>query len=91
MDGGSEPEGRGLRFLLRSESLDLKKAGAVYGPSLALEGTGTADGKILLSEGDLQIIGFLKAPKFALLGTGGRASPWPLRGMKSSSIFRPSA
>ena len=74
VDGGSEPKGRGLRFLLRSESLDLKKAGAVYGPSLALEGTGTADGKILLSEGgDLQIIGFLKAPKFALLGTRGES------------------
>ena len=72
VDGGSEPDGKGLRFLLRSESLDLKKAGAAYWPALSLEGTGTADGKILLSEGgDLQVIGFLKAPKFALFGTKG--------------------
>lgn len=72
VNGGSEPDSEGLRFLLRSESLDLKKAGSFYGPTLALEGTGTADGKILLSEeGDLQLIGFLKVSKFSLLGTKG--------------------
>ncbi len=74
VDGGSDPDGKGLRFLLRSEALDLKRAGAVYGPGLSLEGMGTADGKILLSEGgELQLIGFLKAPKFALLGTRGES------------------
>ncbi|NLB82663.1 MAG: hypothetical protein GX791_00295, partial [Synergistaceae bacterium] len=72
VDGGSEPNGKGLRFLLRSEALDLKKAGVIYGPGLSLEGMGTADGKILLSEGgELQLIGFLKTPKFSLLGTKG--------------------